>query len=130
MGGSQPFFRGMDSFGNFDSQEGGSAAPPQEDLKPNTDHINLRVVAQVKRLFKRSFPFDLLLGSQDGNEVFFKIRKTTPMKKLMSAYCERQGVTPDSIRFLFHGQRIQPEQDPTVVSKRCPTRDGTIMKLT
>lgn len=37
------------------------------------------------------------------------------MKKLMSAYCERQGVTLDSIRFLFNGQRIQPEQDPSQV---------------
>merc|ERR1712039_489975 len=87
----------MDFSANFESQDNESEAPsttPAE-TKPSTDHINLRVVAQ------------------DGNEVYFKIRKTTPMKKLMGAYCERQGVTMDSIRFLFNGQRIQPEQDPS-----------------
>ena len=43
------------------------------------------------------------------------------MKKLMGAYCERQGVSPDSIRFLFNGERIQPEQDPTVVCSPFPS---------
>ena len=37
------------------------------------------------------------------------------MKKLMGAYCDRQGVNLESIRFLFNGQRIQPEQDPSMV---------------
>eukprot|EP00339_Tiarina_fusa_P004581 CAMPEP_0117042784 /NCGR_PEP_ID=MMETSP0472-20121206/29773_1 /TAXON_ID=693140 ORGANISM="Tiarina fusus, Strain LIS" /NCGR_SAMPLE_ID=MMETSP0472 /ASSEMBLY_ACC=CAM_ASM_000603 /LENGTH=111 /DNA_ID=CAMNT_0004754117 /DNA_START=19 /DNA_END=354 /DNA_ORIENTATION=- len=89
-------------FSNFESQDesepsANSSVTPAEETKPATatDHINLRVVAQ------------------DGNEVYFKIRKTTPMKKLMGAYCERQGVAMDSIRFLFNGQRIQPEQDPS-----------------
>jgi len=63
------------------------------DEKPS-DHINVRVV------------------SQDGNEVYFKIRKSTPMKKLMAAYCGRQSVSEDAIRFLVNGQRILPDQTP------------------
>jgi len=59
---------------------------------PNT--INLRVV------------------SQDGNEVYFKIKKQTALRKLMDAYCQRQGVDATSIRFLYDGQRIQAEQTP------------------
>jgi len=59
---------------------------------PNT--INLRVV------------------SQDGNEVYFKIKKQTALRKLMDAYCQRQGIDPNSIRFLYDGERIQVEQTP------------------
>ncbi|PMD18677.1 hypothetical protein NA56DRAFT_576833, partial [Hyaloscypha hepaticicola] len=28
----------------------------------------------------------------DNNDVFFKIKRTTILKKLMDAFCERQGV--------------------------------------
>ena len=31
-------------------------------------------------------------GTQDGEEVFFKIKSTTQLKKLMDAYCQRQSV--------------------------------------
>jgi len=68
------------------SQSGGN------EVDPNT--INLRVV------------------SQDGNEVYFKIKKQTPLRKLMDAYCQRQAIDSNSIRFLYDGQRIQAEQTP------------------
>jgi hypothetical protein len=32
---------------------------------------------------------------QDGEEVFFKIKNTTQLKKLMDAYCQRQNVRID-----------------------------------
>jgi len=35
----------------------------------------------------------LKVRSQDDDEVFFKIKRTTQLKKLMDKYCERQGVT-------------------------------------
>ena len=49
---------------------------------------------------------------KDGNEVFFKIKKTTPLSKLIGAYIQRQGVNGESIRFLFDGNRIGPDQTP------------------
>lgn len=39
----------MDDFSRFESQESETSAPVEE-TKPNTDHINLRVVAQVRKL--------------------------------------------------------------------------------
>lgn len=36
---------------------------------------------------------NLKVKSQDGEEVFFKIKSTTQLKKLMDAYCQRQSVT-------------------------------------
>jgi small ubiquitin-related modifier len=35
----------------------------------------------------------------------------------MTAFCERQGKTPASVRFLFEGQRVQPTDTPDTVSR-------------
>ena len=37
---------------------------------------------------------------------------TTTLDKLMRAYCMRQGVAIGSVRFLFDGHRISPEDTP------------------
>jgi len=66
----------------------------EEEKKPAGDHINLKV------------------KGQDGNEVFFRIKKSTTLKKLMTAYCDRQSVDLGSIAFLFDGQRLRPDQSP------------------
>ncbi|XP_045855218.1 small ubiquitin-related modifier 2-like isoform X1 [Meles meles] len=47
----------------------------------NNDHINLKV------------------AGQDGSVVQFKIKRHTPLSKLMKAYCERQGLSMRQIRF-------------------------------
>jgi len=62
--------------------------------KPATDQLSLKVV------------------TQDGNEIFFKCKQTTPLQKLMTAFCNRQGVATQSVRFLFDGSRINPNQTP------------------
>jgi small ubiquitin-related modifier len=36
---------------------------------------------------------NLKVKSQDGEEVFFKIKSSTQLKKLMDAYCQRQSVS-------------------------------------
>ncbi|XP_075076067.1 small ubiquitin-related modifier 2-like [Nicotiana tabacum] len=69
----------------------------EEDKKPAGDqagHINLKV------------------KGQDGNEVFFRIKRSTQLKKLMNAYCDRQSVDFNSIAFLFDGRRLRAEQSP------------------
>jgi small ubiquitin-related modifier len=53
--------------------------------------------------------------AQDGNEIFFKIKKSTPFRKLMDAYCKRQGTDENGILFLVDGQRLRPEQTPDEV---------------
>lgn len=47
---------------------------------------------------------------QDKGEVYFKIRKTTPLRKLMEAYCDKQGVAMGSTRFMFDEKRLNPSQ--------------------
>lgn len=54
--------------------------------------------------------------TDNNNEVFFKIKRTTPLKKLMDAFCERQGKQLSTVRFLFDGTRVRPEDTPDSVS--------------
>ncbi|KAG7246549.1 hypothetical protein CRUP_030438, partial [Coryphaenoides rupestris] len=63
-------------------------------VKTENDHINLKV------------------AGQDGSVVQFKIKRHTPLSKLMKAYCERQGLAIRQIRFRFDGQPINETDTP------------------
>ncbi|QLL31210.1 hypothetical protein HG536_0B00710 [Torulaspora globosa] len=75
-----------------------SESPPEakpeakSEVKPET-HINLKV-------------------TDGSSEIFFKIKRTTPLRRLMDAFAKRQGREMDSLRFLYDGVRIQPDQTP------------------
>ncbi len=49
---------------------------------------------------------------QDGNIVHFKIKRKTALKRLMEAYCQRQSLQMDQIRFLFDGTRLRENHTP------------------
>uniref|UniRef100_A0A672HVN5 Small ubiquitin-related modifier n=1 Tax=Salarias fasciatus TaxID=181472 RepID=A0A672HVN5_SALFA len=66
----------------------------EEGVKTENDHINLKV------------------AGQDGSVVQFKIKRHTPLSKLMKAYCERQGLSIRQIRFRFDGQPINETDTP------------------
>ncbi|KAJ5578087.1 Ubiquitin-like protein SMT3 [Penicillium hispanicum] len=68
------------------SAEGEQAAAPVE-------HLNIKV-------------------TDNNNEVFFKIKRSTPLKKLMDAFCDRQGKQMATVRFLFDGTRVRPDDTP------------------
>lgn len=63
---------------------------------PKTEHLNIKV-------------------TDSNNEVFFKIKRTTALSKLMNAFCDRQGKNLSSVRFLFDGARVQPSDSPDSV---------------
>ena len=46
------------------------------------------------------------LLAEGSEEVQFKIKKKTKLAKVMDAYCQKQGVQRQSLRFLFHRARI------------------------
>lgn len=48
----------------------------------NPDYLNLKVKSQVTFIIAVYF-------LKDGEEVFFKIKRTTQFKKLMDAFCAR-----------------------------------------
>uniref|UniRef100_A0A8C0K8C5 Ubiquitin-like domain-containing protein n=1 Tax=Canis lupus dingo TaxID=286419 RepID=A0A8C0K8C5_CANLU len=75
---------------------------PKEGVKTeNNDHINLKV------------------AGQDGSVVQFKIKRHTPLSKLMKAYCERQGLSMRQIRFRFDGQPINETDTPPASPSAC-----------
>jgi len=67
-----------------------------EGAPPPVEHLNIKV-------------------TDNNNEVFFKIKRTTQLKKLMDAFCERQGKQLSTVRFLFDGTRVRPEDTPETV---------------
>ncbi|XP_057553017.1 small ubiquitin-related modifier 3 [Hippopotamus amphibius kiboko] len=71
-----------------------SEEKPKEGVKTENDHISLKV------------------AGQDGSVVQFKIKRHTPLSKLMRAYCERQGLSMRQIRFRFDGQPINETDTP------------------
>lgn len=82
-----------------DNPENGS--PGQGDAPAPVEHLNIKV-------------------TDNNNEVFFKIKRSTKLEKLMLAFCERQGKSPNSVRFLFEGQRVQPTDTPDTVRDHFP----------
>lgn len=76
---------------------GSPGAPEKAEGGGQSEHLNIKV-------------------TDNNNEVFFKIKRTTALKKLMDAFCERQGKAPTSVRFLFDGSRVQPTDSPETVS--------------
>lgn len=83
------------------ADEGSPSTPQQDAPAPGaTEHLNIKV-------------------TDNNNEVFFKIKRTTQLKKLMDAFCDRSGKNPSSVRFLFDGQRVQPTDTPDTVSQAC-----------
>jgi small ubiquitin-related modifier len=57
----------------------------------------------------------------DNTEVHFKVKPTTKLAKLMESYCTRQGVSQKTVRFLFDGNAVQP--DDTVLSLHLENED-------
>lgn len=67
----------------------------KKDVKGSeTEHINLKVLGQ------------------DNAIVQFKIKKHTPLRKLMTAYCDRVGIAMATMRFRFDGQPINETDTP------------------
>jgi len=69
----------------------------KKEAKTETEHINLKVLGQ------------------DGAVVQFKIKKHTPLRKLMNAYCDREGLAIAAVRFRFDGIPINENDTPTTL---------------
>ena len=52
---------------------------------------------------------NVVVRSQNNDEIHFKIKRSTPLSRLTTAYCERQGIAAAGCRFLFDGRRLLPD---------------------
>lgn len=55
---------------------------------------------------------NIFLFHQTGEETVFKIKKTTKMLKVFTAYALRKGVDLNALRFVLDGTRITAEETP------------------
>ena len=51
----------------------------------------------------------LKVKDQQGSEVQYIIKKSTPLRGLMAAYCKRLGLEKEQVHFMLNGKRIAPE---------------------
>ncbi|KAJ8092063.1 SUMO protein smt3 [Marasmius tenuissimus] len=57
-------------------------------------------------------PINVKVVSSQGDEVFFKIKRSTKLSKLQGAYASKVGKDVNSIRFLYDGARINDTDTP------------------
>lgn len=86
------------------------AGAPRPEEAPPSEHLNIKV-------------------TDSNSEIFFKIKRTTALKKLMDAFCDRSGKTPSSVRFLFDGQRVQGTDTPDTVSHWLKVQPNLLLML-
>jgi small ubiquitin-related modifier len=60
-------------------------------------------------------PITIRVKDQTGEETMFKIKKSTKMSKVFSAYAQRKGVEEKSLRFLLDGERILETATPKML---------------
>jgi hypothetical protein len=71
----------------------------------------------------RQIPTGYPQVTDNNDEIFFKIKRTTALSKLMNAFCDRQGMSMNSVRFLFEGTPVDPTDNlDTVRSRRSKRR--------
>ncbi|XP_075253372.1 small ubiquitin-related modifier 1-like [Convolutriloba macropyga] len=62
---------------------------------------------------QKSNDYVTLKVKQEGTgEVHFRVKMSTKMSKLKNNFCERQGLSRASVRFMFEGQRIEDDMTP------------------
>jgi len=71
------------------------------------DHIGIKVVGQ------------------NGQEVYFKIKKTTKFSKVFDVWARRQATSTTSLRFLYDGNRIRETDTPMDIG----VEDGDIVDV-
>ena len=76
------------------ADEAQSHAQPGDDTVKPEAQVSLKVV------------------NADGSEMYFKIKRQTQLKKLMDAYCKKQGIARNSVRFLFEGSALDENKTP------------------
>jgi small ubiquitin-related modifier len=69
-------------------------------------------MAEAAATEKANNTITVRVKDQTGEETFFKVKKTTKMSKVFSAYAQRKGVSSQSMRFLLDGERIGVDETP------------------
>ena len=72
-----------------------------------------------------SLSINVKVVDQSGDEIFFKIKRNTHLAKLMNAFCQRQGISLQGVRFMFDGERVPGNETPD----ECGMEDGDVIEV-
>jgi small ubiquitin-related modifier len=61
---------------------------------------------------------NLTIKDPQGEESYFKVKRSTRMRKLFQAFCKRNSLDPATIRFFFQGERINEDHTPDDIGFR------------
>lgn len=89
---------------------------PEQEQNPNNgsnpDAPAPAMKAEAAEAAASAQQISLKVVNADGAEMFFRIRRGTLLKKLIDAYCKKQGISRGSVRFLFDGAPIDESKSP------------------
>jgi len=60
-------------------------------------------------------PISIRVRDQQGDEVTFKVKKSTKMAKIFNAYAMQKGVEVKTLRFRLDGEMIGPDNTPKML---------------
>lgn len=66
-------------------------------------------VSELMDVKKEERPISLRVQDQQGGQVHFKVKFSTPMRKIFDMYAQKRGVAVNVLRFMLDGRRIRPE---------------------
>ena len=78
---------------------------------PESDPENQSVATEPEEEDLHMF-VTVKVRAHNGQESLFKMRRDTPVYKLMNAFCRRHGLQRASIRFLYDGVRLDVLDTP------------------
>jgi small ubiquitin-related modifier len=58
----------------------------------------------------RSPQYSIKIRDADGAEVVFKLKSTAKLGKVFDAYCQRKGLQPNAVKFVFDGANLDREK--------------------
>ena len=58
---------------------------------------------------------EVKVKSQDGRQLYFRINRSTPLQRLLVAYCQRINIDYKTMQFVYNGNRVTAKQTPEQV---------------
>ena len=80
---------------------------------------------RAKRQRSSSGHINLKAEDEHSDVIWFKCKTTTSLLKLMHAYCNRQGMSINNVRFMFHGVWVKETQTPAGLDME----DGDVIEV-
>jgi small ubiquitin-related modifier len=60
-------------------------------------------------------PITIKVRDQSGEEMIFRVKRSTQMKKIFDAYASRLGVRAESLKFTFDGESVKEDHTPKML---------------